>query len=654
MERYWMIILALALTVFRNSSNAQSTCSTALTIGAGTHQVAGFSESEPLATICTVLQSTGTGAAWYRYTTPETRSVTVSSAISLMDTRVHILTGDCGSLVCLTGDDDTGPSNSSIVTFNAEPGIEYMIVWDNIWGSFAFDFELIDGPPIDQVAEPVTFTTVPVPPGMGVVMVVVDMDGDHLDDLVSPSSTSIKIGKQQTDGSFIVQSASFPQTNNNPSWSVAAGDLDNNGFTDLLYGGSGPTLMLASDDGSAFTEWTNDTYIFAQRTNMVDIDNDGNLDGFYCHDISANVYYFSDGQGGFTEASGELSQTSGNYGSIWIDFDNDGDVDMFNTKCGGGGGIDALFRNDGNGQFTDVAPEMGFADAHSAWSTAWGDFDNDGDMDAFVGKSGGQQHKLMRNDGNIFTNITIGSGTEGASGSIEWRTYDFNNDGLLDILSPSQILYNAGGMTFELAGNVPFGGPIGDLNDDGFLDVVNWTIQLNNGNDNHWFKVSLVGTVSNRMGIGARVTITTPQGQQVRDIVSGDGFKYMSTVNAHFGLGAVTEILAVEVRWPSGIVDVIEAPIIDDRLVVVEGLSTGLADAAVVPRLAVFPDPTTDRLWMQGITNGTVYVLDMMGKLLLSGRIDAAGVDVTALASGRYVVVVEDDRGRKQALFTKL
>lgn len=647
-------MIALALAAFVNVANAQSSCQTALTIDAGTHLVPGFSGTEPLTTVCTVLQTAGTGAAWFRYSATQAVSVTVSSVISLMDTRVHIMTGDCSSLVCVTGDDDTGPANSSIITFSAEPGVDYTIVWDNIWGSFDFDFELIEGPPIVQLAEPVTFTSVPVPPGISVVMAVVDMDGDHLDDLVSPNSTSIKVGKQQTDGSFIVQSASFPQTNNNPSWSVAAGDLDNNGFTDLLYGGSGPTLMLASDDGTAFTEWTNDTYIFAQRTNMVDIDNDGNLDGFYCHDISANVYYFSDGQGGFTEASGELSQTSGNYGSIWIDFDNDGDVDMFNTKCGGGGGIDALFRNDGNGQFTDVAPEMGFADAHSAWSTAWGDFDNDGDMDAFVGKSGGQQHKLMRNDGDIFTNITIGSGTEGASGSIEWRTYDFNNDGLLDILSPSQILYNGGGMTFELVGNVPFSGPIGDLNDDGFLDVVNGTIQLNNGNDNHWFKVSLVGTVSNRMGIGARVTITTPQGQQVRDIVSGDGFKYMSTVNAHFGLGEETEILAVEVRWPSGIVDVIDAPMIDERLVVVEGLSTGLADGASAPQLKVYPDPTTERIWMQGIVKGTAHVLDMTGKVILTGRIDAMGLDVATLTSGRYLVAVEDDLGRRQALFTKL
>jgi hypothetical protein len=165
----------------------------------------------------------------------------------------------------------------------------------------------------------------------------------------------------------------------------------------------------------------------------------------------------------------------------------------------------------------------------------------------------------------------------------------------------------------------------------------------NNGNDNNWLTVALEGTVSNRSGIGARVVIVSALGTQIREIRSGDGFRYMSTLNAHFGLGEDTEIEQVEVHWPSGIVDVITAPSINGTLLVVEGLSTGFTEAQR-EQVRLYPNPTNDRITLSGeaLRNGPVIIHDLAGRRVLDATMMNNVVDVSALSSGSYVLVVGD------------
>ncbi|MEZ4758848.1 MAG: ASPIC/UnbV domain-containing protein [Flavobacteriales bacterium] len=90
---------------------------------------------------------------------------------------------------------------------------------------------------------------------------------------------------------------------------------------------------------------------------------------------------------------------------------------------------------------------------------------------------------------------------------------------------------------------------------------------MNNGNDNHWLKVATVGTVSNKNGIGARITITSAAGSQIREVLA-DGFSDMSTLNAHFGIGEDTSIDELTIHWPSGITQTILNPPVDTLIVV--------------------------------------------------------------------------------------
>jgi hypothetical protein len=495
---------------------------------------------------------------------------------------------------------------------------------------------------------------------------VVDMNGDYLDDVVSIATSSVQIFYQQTDGTFLEDVLFTTPADNLPSWSLAAADYDGNGYTDLLYGGgNGVTFMRAIQNGTGFDEISFPQYVFSQRSNFVDMNNDGHLDAFVCHDVEPNVYYINDGFGNFTYYQGGIGDypTGGHYGSVWIDFDNDGDMDMFNAKCGGGPDrrTDELHQNDGAGSFVEIGVAAGVADPMSTWSSAWADYNNDGWMDVFVGNSVDPEHKLMINNGDgTFTNVTAGSGiADLTTTGIENCAYDFDNDGYADIASNGNIFFNNGDMTFTLASNAlpSNNGAFGDLNNDGFIDsFTGSTIFKNNGNANHYLTVNTVGVESNRNGIGARVSITSDLGTQIRDVRSGEGFRLMSTLNTHFGLGEDTEITTMTITWPSGIVDVLENVAVDQTIVVVEGSTTLGANDENSLKLIVSPNPAKDLITITGSTplvQAKYDVFDMQGKIVLDGHLTSSQINIAALAQGTYVLRLTDGMSVNSRQFIK-
>ncbi|PNQ74851.1 RNA-binding protein [Hanstruepera neustonica] len=505
---------------------------------------------------------------------------------------------------------------------------------------------------------------------------VVDMNGDFLDDIVtvgSYSTSSINVQFQNSGGGFTSVDIDTPDADFAPSWSIGAGDYDRNGYTDLLYGnGSGVTFMKAEvnvgnlnngnpfDDVTSFIESSGSEYVFSQRSNFADINNDGHLDAFVCHDVAPNVYYINDGAGNLTFNQGGLGDyaSGGNYGSIWIDYDNDGDLDMFIAKCGGETERrkNQMLRNNGDGSYTEVAASLGLDDPMQTWSSAWGDFDNDGDMDVFVGASTGT-HKFMRNDVNttgVFTDVTVSSNvTDLSTTGHENLAYDFDNDGNLDIASNGNILFGNGDLTFYTIEN-PFpyvNGSFGDLNDDGFIDVVTQsngvgTVHFNGGTSHNWIKIHTVGTTSNINGIGARVEVYTSSGMQIRDVKSGSGFAFMSSLNTHVGLGSETSIIKIIVRWPSGFIDQIDNPAINQSLTIVEGDHSLSVEDLTLSNLVIYPNPVRDNLYFktnQDLSPKIATIFDLNGKRILNGRIENNTIDVSSLQSGIYLLRIESN-----------
>lgn len=645
---------------------SQLSCNNALNVTLGTQNVPGITGAAPT-NLCGLSYGAGTAGMWYKFIPTQNGSITVSTVIGgqNIDTRLIVYSGSCEALVCIAANDDYS-DYSAQTTFSAVAGTAYYIAFDNRWSSSGFNFTIKEN---IAGTDRISFTPQSVATAGSFNHCVVDMNGDYLDDIVSVvSATQIVISYQKNGGGFNNVTYTVPSTVVTPSWSIAAGDLDNNGYNDLIYGsGSGVAFVKANSTGTAYTSSRKSQSYLTQRTNFIDINNDGKLDAFVCDDNSPNRYYMNSGtdmnhnQGGLGDFP-----SGGNYGSIWIDYDNDGDLDLFIAKCSGGGSgpggnIDELHRNNGNGTFTNVAVAANMANPVQTWSSAWGDFNNDGWMDAVIGinSTSNGLNKVMKNNGDgTFTDVSTGSGFDVNLGlSREYVAYDFDNDGFLDVLGPGDtIMFGDGNFKFTRNPN-PYNldannRPIGDLNNDGFLDIQKGNvIMLNNGNSNKWLRVTLQGQQSNRNGIGARVEIYGTWGKQIRDVQSGVGFRNMSTLNTHFGIGQGTEIEKVVVKWPSGIIDTIHNVTPNTTLFVMENSTLGVGNPQINngDLFTIYPNPSNDIVYFKtksGFQPVNTEVYDAIGKLILQSKTIQNFITIKSLNPGVYMIVLKDKSGK--------
>ena len=448
---------------------------------------------------------------------------------------------------------------------------------------------------------------------------------------------------------------------------MAAGYYNDDGYNDLVLGnGSGASIITSNNTGTNYTALVPGQNIFSQRTNFTDLNNDGNLDIFVCHDIAPSCYYLNNGNGNLTyyqstvtPGSMSIATTTGNYATLFTDFDNDGDSDVFVSKCSGP--PCELYRYDGNNTYTNISAIAGInVSPIQTWSSAIADFDNDGDMDIIITASA-SLHKYFRNNldttnttEEAFTNITTGSGWDtNLSTNIDNIAYDFDNNGFVDVLGGgSKIMYNRGNSTFAPISYTGISvGAVGDLNNDGFLDIQNGTtIRYAVPNGNNWIKFSLQGGQSNRNGIGARIEIYGAWGKQIRDIRSGEGFKYMSSLNAHFGIGTATAITRVIVRWPSGIVDVINNPSINQSLHIVEGSSPLHQDGFTDAKLVLYPNPAADQLTLLNIDTASITsisIITPLGKVISNVALINNTVNIANLTEGVYMLTLVTSDGKK-------
>lgn len=446
----------------------------------------------------------------------------------------------------------------------------------------------------------------------GVDMAVVDMNGDGLDDIVRlDQSYRLNIQYQTAPGRPFIATPylNLPQVNN--TWGICAADFNNDGINDLVTGGiyNGIKFLSFKKNGTFTIQNVTQPDAFVQSVNFADIDTDGWLDAFVCHDDAAARIFRNNGAGTFSYQPSMIdlktvpaSDNSGNYGSVWSDIDNDGDLDLYIAKCRqvvtdptDPRRINQLFLNNGDNTFTqDVTNEHGLRIGAQSWTADFGDIDNDGDFDCFI-TNHDASNQLMENDGTgHFSDITESAGLTVVPGDfpIQGLFRDFDNDGLVDILvagGKHTLYHNNGDKTFSAIQD-PFGSTqiesvaLGDLNNDGFQDIyagyaiifnqpscfpdVLW---INNGNDNHYFGLKLIGKQSNRSGVGAKARVFSALGMQTREVRSGEGYGISNSLNLHFGLRQDAKIDSVTIDWSSGLHQTIIDPAIDQYLTVHEG-----------------------------------------------------------------------------------
>ena len=407
-----------------------------------------------------------------------------------------------------------------------------------------------------------------------------DYDNDGYEDLFICSAGRNVLYHNNGNGTFTdVTEASGIGRKPADTLSVAGAwfDYDNDGLLDLIV--------------SNYTFWTPQTDL---RCTM------GSKE-YYCDprrykSVPPRLYH-NLGHGKFedvTEKSGLAKSPGKGMGISLADFNNDGWPDVFianDTEP------NSLFINLGNGKFEEKGLELGVAYNDSARTgSSMGsdakDYDNDGNVDIFYNNLMGQVWQLLRNRGSLFTFPytskiqTLSLPFSGWSNGF----IDYNNDGWKDIYSANgdvdqvneksaqhdTMFESVDGKTFVdvsqemgkdfLHVGYQRGSAFGDLNNDGALDIVvtslNETprILMNTADSgNHWLVLSLTGHKSARDAVGAKVKVTTASGRVLYNHVAiSVGFMSSSDKRVHFGLGGETKIASVEIRWPSGVQQVLK------------------------------------------------------------------------------------------------
>ena len=356
---------------------------------------------------------------------------------------------------------------------------------------------------------------------------------------------------------------------------ILPADLDNasNGGGVALYrnmGGGRFEDVTARAGLAHHTGWTLDV-------GSGDFNNDGRPDLYVASDYGTDRVFLNNGDGTFRDVTEKAIgfDTKKGMNAEVADYDNDGWLDVYVTnitdeymrEC------NMLWHNNHDGTFTDVSKETGTCETGWGWAAKFADFDNDGWLDLFVANglrsagpenyiptllemilrpgvdlsdlrswppignrswSGYQRKKLFRNaDGHAFANVAAAAHVDNDRDGRGVGIADFDNDGRLEWL---QTNANQTAMLFH---NVTRG-------------------------PGHWIELKLVGTRSNRDAIGARVIVQTAAGTEMREVDGGNGYASQSSSRVHVGLGRETEIRGITIRWPSGLVERVSAPV--DRI----------------------------------------------------------------------------------------
>ncbi len=401
-------------------------------------------------------------------------------------------------------------------------------------------------------------------------------------------------------------------------------------FEDITEKAHLPVTGTRYGAGCAFTDYDRDGKLDLFVSNYVDLDlahTPAPGDGEFCQwkgipvmcgprglPKAKNILYHNNGDGTFTDVSESagILKPGGRYGLgvTAADFDGDGWPDIY-VACDQTPSL--LYHNLHNGTFEERGAEAGVAfnfdgALQSGMGIAVGDYDGDGLLDIAKTNFSGDLSSLYHNDdGKFFTDLSREAGLR-ANLSVGWGVsfVDVDDDGWPDLvianghvypelmgkqvadkyLEPAILYHNRGNGKFEdlsaqagpafQAARSARGLAVGDLDGDGRPEVVLVNMNAapslfkNYGPHGHYLNVALTGTVSNRSAIGARVTISAGGRKMVNEVMSGGSYYSQNSLTLHFGLGSVTTVDSVDIRWPNGGTQTVAKVHADQTLHIVE------------------------------------------------------------------------------------
>jgi len=473
------------------------------------------------------------------------------------------------------------------------------------------------------------------------------VNGTRLEGFSAGQEPINRLFKNNRDGTFTDVTLKAGLAHSGWGQGVCIGDYDNDGNEDLFIAYFGKNVLYHNNGDGSFTDVSEAAGVagnpkrWSTGCAFVDYDRDGKLDLFVANYIDMdlatapvpesgpclykgimvacgppgmnggkNILYHNNGNGTFTDVSETcgILDTSGTYGLgvLTGDFDNDGWPDIFVANDSV---ASALYQNQKNGKFVDIALEAGCAlsadgKPQAGMGVSAADYDLDGNLDIVKTNFAGDTPSLYHNQGGAtFEDATFPAGLGKHTQYLGWGCgfFDFDNDGWPDILicnghvypeveqlrteagyAQRKLLYrnlrngrfedislNAGpGISDPSASR---GTAFGDFDNDGVIDIVvncindsPQLIRCDSKLQHNWIKVRTIGTKSNRSGIGARLRCVaqipgeSKPHQQIDEVRSGGGYFAQNDLRVHFGVGKAAKIDLLEIRWPSGTVDTLK------------------------------------------------------------------------------------------------
>lgn len=509
--------------------------------------------------------------------------------------------------------------------------------------------------------------------GSGAAFADIDNDGDldlYIVNIPGPfqswlSKKSVATAKNvlyrnNGDGTFSDITHSAKVDNHGYGMGCVFADYDGDGYVDLYVTNYGENVLYRNNGDSTFTDVTKIAGVacslWSAGAAFADYDGDGYVDLYVCNYVNYNlekfqqkkdeslqsgklvpnalnptvfepqdnVLYRNNGDGTFTDVTAEAGVAASGGRSmqaIFSDFDQDNDMDIYIANDTS---ENHIYRNDGDGTFTDVSDESWAADFRGSMGLAAGDYDVDGDVDIFISHWIDQENVLYRNllkenikvENNLQNPIRFvdeAYSTMLAEVSIKeigWGTslFDYDNDGDLDVfvangstfqmldepesLIPqhNHLFRNEGDGTFSdvslssgiaaLTARVSRGTAFADYDNDGDVDIFivnNYdrpTLLQNNttskNDPNSWLHVKLFGKGKNRNAIGAKILLKTAESTQVQEIYAGESYMSSNGFITEFGLGNAEKVDMIKVIWTNGKTQTIENVSVNQKIEIIQ------------------------------------------------------------------------------------
>ena len=481
--------------------------------------------------------------------------------------------------------------------------------------------------------------------GSGAAFADIDNDGDldlYIVNIPRPLTQDTNVGNPKTDvlyrnnadGTFtdITDSAGV----GHPGYGMGCvfADYDGDGNLDLYVTNYGANVLYHNNGDGTFSDITKTAGVgcelWSTGAAFADVDADNDLDLYVCNYVTYdlekleqlqaeslqsgkpvpsalnphvfepqdNVFYRNNGDGTFSDVTTEVGIAAPGGRSmqcLFSDFDNDNDLDLYVANDTS---VNYVYRNEGNGTFTDVSNASWAADFRGSMGLTAGDYDGDGDTDLFMSHWIDEENALYRNllkedpssEHIRFVDESYSAMlAEVSIKHIGWGTalFDYDNDGDLDIfvtngstfqelndpevlIPQADALYrNNGDGTFTdvsestgiatLPTRVGRGATFGDYDNDGDVDIFivnNYApptlLRNDGGNRNGWLHVELVGIDGNRNAIGAKIQLKTADQTQIREVYAGESYMSSNSFIAEFGVGNATMIETLQVTWLNG------------------------------------------------------------------------------------------------------